>query len=287
MKPKHILCLALILSGGLFGCSTNPPAAKTQILDYSIGDSPAAGIVITGLGKSFSIRESADSWPALIQKTKPIFAWNGCAMMWIETDQRGQPKFILDEAYVYQPTNQPRQWILVRDERTEKNQAVWKDENWWRQFGNYNLHAEINLQDVKPPSEDDGYYGNYAVVKSANRHFGVVYEIGWQDEMSDGNGHPIYSRRIYLFKDSKNHWHFLGEGPAEGAQRGGEDIVESSIEWSNSKPNEIPLQIHIQCELTESPIGYEADDTNRPPDVTTTNEFVLADKFPAQLQKLK
>jgi LysM repeat protein len=34
MKPKLILCLAFALSGGLFGCSTNSPIAKTEKFNY-------------------------------------------------------------------------------------------------------------------------------------------------------------------------------------------------------------------------------------------------------------
>ena len=156
MKPKLILCLALVLSGGLFGCSTNPPVVETKVFDYSNGDSPATGVVITGLGKTYTISESADSWPALIKKTKPTFAWNGCDMMWIENDTNGQPQFVLDEAYIYQPTNQPRQWILAKDERTKENYEVWQHEDWWRQFGNCNLRVVVNLQDSKPESNDWG-----------------------------------------------------------------------------------------------------------------------------------
>jgi hypothetical protein len=63
--------------------------------------------------------------------------------------------------------------------------------------------------------------------------------------------------------------------------------VESQVVWDDSKTNELPLQIKFIEEDTEYPIGYEADDTNRPPDVTTTNEYVLAGKFPAQLRKVK
>jgi len=140
---------------------------------------------------------------------------------------------------------------------------------------------------LKPMPNDGDYYGSYSVVKAANRHYGVVYEIGWQDEMSEGNAHPIFSRRIYLFKDKNNHWHFLGEGPSEGAERGWESIVESSVEWQDSKQNEIPLQIRFHREDIESSTGYLADETNRPPDVTTTDEFVLAGRFPTQLQKIK
>ena len=287
MKPKLILCLALVLSGGLVGCSTNPPVAETKVFDYSIGESPVTdGLVLTGLGKSFSIYAAADSWPALVQKVKPTFAWNGCDMMSIETDKRGQPQFILDEAYIYQPTNQPRQCILVKDERTKENYEVWQHEDWWRQFSMCNVHAVVSLPDSKPVSNDWGYYGNYAVVIAANQRYGIVYEIGWQEEMSTGNAHPEYGRRIYVFKDNTNRWHFLGEGPGEGAERGGWDIVKSQVVWDDSKTNELPLQIKLRRESTDYATGYD-DDTNRPPDVLTTNNFVLAGKFPASLQELK
>ena len=33
-----------------------------------------------GLG----IRVAAETWPALVEKVKPAFAWNGCDLMWIE-----------------------------------------------------------------------------------------------------------------------------------------------------------------------------------------------------------
>jgi len=126
-----------------------------------------------------------------------------------------------------------------------------------------------------------GLLWNYAVVKAANQRYGVVYEIGWQDEMSDGNAHPEESRRIYVFKDNANHWHFLGEGPEEGAERGGWDIVKSQVVWDDSKTNELPLQIKFHRESTVYATGYE-DDTNRPADVVTTNDYVLAGKFPAR-----
>jgi hypothetical protein len=43
MKPKLILCLALVLSGGLFGCSTakpHPEAANPLSLSIALLDSP-------------------------------------------------------------------------------------------------------------------------------------------------------------------------------------------------------------------------------------------------------
>lgn len=149
------------------------------------------------------------------------------------------------------------------------------------------MRAVANLQDSKPLPSDGGYYGSYAVVKSANPRYGDVYEIGWQGEMSVGIAHPTYSRRIYLFKDKAGRWHFLGEGPEEGAEHGGWDIVEARVIWGDSKTNELPLQIKFRRETDTLPAGYAADDANRPPDEVVTNNFVLAGKFPARLQKLK
>ena len=290
LKPKLIPGLALVICSGWLGCST-PRDATTNILDYSAGGgSPVADeVVIQSLGKGFFISVAADSWPALIQKTKPVFAWNGCDLMWIENDKRSEPRFVLDEAYIYQPTNQPRQWVLVKDERPDGNRPEALTGDWWQwwQFGNCNLRAVAGLHDSKPVPDDSGYYGDYAVVKSTNQRYGVVYEIGWQGEMSVGNAHPEYSRRIYLFKDKASRWHFLGEGPAEGAEHGGWDIVEARVVWDDSQINELPLQIKFHRETTRSPVDYVADDTNRPPDEVSINDFVLAGKFPAQLQKIE
>jgi hypothetical protein len=286
MKPKLILGLALVLSGGLFGCST-APTIGAQVFNYSNGDSPVADrVVLTGLGNSYSIYAAADSWPALLQKVKPTFAWNGCDMMWISNNKKGQPQFVLDEAYIYQPTNQPRQWILVKNERIEKNYEIWQHENWWRQFGNQNLRAVVSLQDSKPESSDGGYYGNYAVVKAANRYYGIVYEIGWQEEMSGGNGLLTYSRRIYVFKDKVNRWHFLGEGPEEGWEKGGGETVESRVVWNATSTNKLPLQVRFHCEVTTTPYTVDNDDTNQPPDVTLCSDSMLAGSFPAQCQDI-
>jgi hypothetical protein len=159
MKPKLILCLIVVVIGSLFGCSTTPPVTETKVFDYSNGDSPVTdGLVLTGLGKSFSILAAADSWPALVQKIKPTFAWNGCDMMWIGSNKHGKLQFVLDEAYVYQPTNQSRQWILVKDERTQENYESRQNEDWWRQFSILisirNLRAIAGLQDSKPLPND-------------------------------------------------------------------------------------------------------------------------------------
>lgn len=240
---------------------------------------------MTDLGNNFSVRESANSLPALIQKTKPTFAWNGCDMMWIGTDQRGNLEFILDEAYIYQPSNQPRQWVLLKNKTNIRYEDLHQESPRFF-YSCMNLYALAPLLDQIPPVQNDaGERGNYAVMIGTNQHYGSIYEVGWQKEMCVGTAHPDYGRRIYLFKDRSNKWHFLGEGPEEGWSRGGGNSLQSKVVWDGS--GQYPFEISFRSEEVFSPIGYSADDTNRPPDVTTTNEYVLAGKFPAQLHKLK
>lgn len=286
MRTKLLLWLALVWGSGFCAISGDAsPTAGTEVFDYSTGDSPLAdGVVITGLGKSFSIRASADLWPALVKMVKPTFAWNGCDMMWIERDTNAQPKFILDEAYIYQPTNQSRQWVLVKDDRAENWSAESSREDWWQQSGNYNLRADLPLQKAISDAADNGDRGNYAIIKSANERLGTVYEIGWQREMSSGNGLADYGRRIYVWEDRSNHWHFLGEGPEEGSAKGGYNTVESQVVWNATSTNKPPLKIRFHCEDVTTPYSLDADDTNPPPDVAIYTDWMLSGRFPAKCQ---
>lgn len=281
MKNKF-LCLALALSGSWLGCSTN----RTRVLDYSAGNSISADDgVLKGLGNGYAIQVAANSWPALVLKAKPAFAWNGRDLLWIRQGPRGEPAFMLDEAYIYQPTNQSRQWILVnKEERAGENFADWSEYGWW-QFGNQYLRAVILLQAQKPEPHDGDVSGDYAVVKSVNRQHGVVYEIGWQSETSSGVAHPEFGRRIYLFKDPGNRWHFVGEGPEECKERGLECIVASRVEWNDAYTNEFPFQIKFHQVAWDWTNVHEDDYADHPPDRVTTNNYVLAGQFPAQIHE--
>jgi hypothetical protein len=283
-KFKLILLLALGLAGSFSGCSTLSPANKTVILDYANDISPATDeVVITDLGKKFSIHESANSWPALIRKTKPTFAWNDCDLMWIETNQQDGLQFTMDEAYVYQPTNQPLQWVLLDD----KTNVPYGDRRLESPAG-WNLHAVASLRDGIPPRQYDiGERGNYAAMIGTSPHSGNVYEIGWQRESGAGIGHPDYGRRIYLFQDQASSWHFLGEGPEEASEHGEENTVQSQVEWIGAESNDRPFKIKFHVETIISSVDYTLDETNRPPDEYKTNNYVLAGPFPAKFQELK
>jgi hypothetical protein len=122
---------------------------------------------------------------------------------------------------------------------------------------------------------------DYAVAIATDRQQGTVYEIGWQRVGSVGSGHAEYGRRIYLWNDGHNHWHFLGEGPEEGWERAGGQTVESKVVWGNPTTNGLPFQIRLHFEQTTSPYNINADaDTNSPRYVTICNDSALVGEFP-------
>lgn len=338
MNTKYIQVLALVLIGGLCGCSTisnhrytklplknngliqlalvhdpgkasknycqlnensfrqaaaelqepmddppiTPSAYGTTSLNYSNDDSPMmSGVVVTDLGGGGFIHAGADSWLALVEKVKPTFAWNGCDMMWIEKDKRGQPLFVLDEAYLYEPTNQPRQWVLLRNSTPKMSEGDLRPEAPKFFYSTYNLLAVAALQDAVPHSD---HGDNYAVAISTSRKFGTVYEIGWQREMSVGSGHAEYGRRIYVLRDRTNKWHFLGEVPEEGGGKGGGSTVQARVVWNAASTNKLKLQIRFHAEQLTSPYNFGEDETNIPPYLTVCSEYVLAGDFPSRFR---
>jgi hypothetical protein len=118
------------------------------------------------------------------------------------------------------------------------------------------------------------------VAKAVNPRFGVVYEIGWQRQWSDGVGHPLGSRRIYVFRDRKGEWHFLGEGPEEDLERGQGRAVEATVDWKGVGAGKLPLKIRFVLEIADLPYG-EGDP--RTDSFVTYEDSVLAGPFPAQL----
>ena len=112
----YFAVVGLLAALPIAGCASKPGATGTSGLlnftnDAVTGSSTEAPIECLGAG--LEIGAAADSWPALVEKTKPTFAWNGCDLMWIETGEGGCPYFIMDEAYTYQPTNRQAQKVLL------------------------------------------------------------------------------------------------------------------------------------------------------------------------------
>jgi hypothetical protein len=278
MKLKFPLYLVLAGICSLPGFLESTQANATEILEYSNGDLlHTEEAVITDLGGRTDIYASADSWRALVAKVKPAFAWNDRDMMWIETNEHGQPKFVLDEAYLYQPTNQTRQWVLLRSRRDKTSLNPPPVEPRFFDAGR-NRFSVATLHDQAPHS-DGGE--TYAVALSSNKNAGMVYEIGWQREMGNGSAHPEFGRLIYVLKDPAGQWHFLGEGPEEGGERGGGQMVTSRVTWDTAPTNRLPLKIQFVSETVEN--GYQNNDP-RTNSFITYEECVLAGAFPAKLR---
>jgi hypothetical protein len=104
--------------------------------------------------------------------------------------------------------------------------------------------------------------------------------------MANGTCLCEFNRRLYVLNDRKDHWHFLGEGPAEGESHYGGTTMESKVAWDNSTTNEFPLQIRFHSIDTDHDNRSEGD-ANSQPDVVTTNDYVMAGTFPAHFQRTK
>jgi len=278
MKSK-VIAASLILSALLSGCATSPPVAAPKLYDYSADPSSAAeGCVLKGLGNRLAIRVSAESWPALVEKVKPTFAWNGRDLMWIETDLNGQPRFVLDEAYIYQPTNQPPRWVLL-----DTHEGPF-DEFYGTVMGN-NLRGVATVRANIPMADNDwGAVGEFAVAKSTHPLFGTVYEIGWQKLMANGSCLCEYNRRFYVLRDRANQWHFIGEGIGDSSGKSGTTSsstdVKSRAIWTKSETTYPPLEIQFICQVVEGEAS-DAPDFDPRPTWTTYGESILTGPFPA------
>lgn len=278
MSRRIAISIALVLVGGVIVCFGASSAPVAQVLSYDANDSPLKkGVLLHTLGKRLAIRESADSWAALVRKLKPTFAWNHCDMLWTENDSAGQPQFVLDEAYLYQPTNEPQQWVLLEEHSGETDEA-------YREVMGNNLRRVAQLHSAVPVANNDaGVIGDYAVVLSRNPALGTVYEIGWQQLMSAGTGHGENNRRIYLYRDNANGWHFLGEGIGVGNAKSGccESLstdVKARVVWLTNRNGGIPLEIKLKVRRE----GVQWDEAGKSHSNVSVSEAVLAGNFPAE-----
>jgi hypothetical protein len=286
MKVEGIIRIGFLLGTILWGQAW-ASADGPEIFGYSNGDPVSGRDIVTKLDRYHSIRRTADSWPALVAKSNPTFAWNEGDAMWIENAPDGNPVFTLDEAYRFQAAHQPVQWIFVKAVKPAADApddlaAKFETRS---QFENYIRSAVIAPSSDRPSPNDGGDYGNYAVIIARNPSVGVVYEIGWQEEMGDGTGHPIYARRIYLLKDVSARWRFLGEGPEEGSCKGSWSRSQVQVTWeSPSSSQYLPLQIRFVSEITDGP--YRPSEYRPDGEFISYEENVLAGDFPAKLRSL-
>jgi len=205
------------------------------------------------LGEFFTIRAQAGSWDALVKKVKPTFTWGGCDMMWVGRDKKGSPQFTLDRAYIYKPKGKPARWVLLK----YQDSYVAYDKV-WSEFGSNYLRGVAKLHE-KVPETDHGS-GQYAVVLSIGSKGGTVYEIGWQAAKCSGSGQVIAQRRLFVLRDSKGKWHFVGEGPICTSGKMGAaycywNTLQSRITWTGKSDAPVRIELtwkHVRSQLTPS-----------------------------------
>ena len=184
----------------------------------------------------------------------------------------------MDEACVYQPTNQSAQIALLEERRGFNGQ--------WLADGNgSNLRGVADLHGVIPvPADSNPERGNYAAIISTHPQYGTVYEVGWQRLTAAGNGYLTLGRRLYLWQDKAGRWHFLGEGEEEGYERGGETYIMATAVWKHGEKGKAPVEIRIISQDTQFEAYADGMEAFAKPDLTTCQEWSLSRDFPARIR---
>jgi hypothetical protein len=172
---------------------------------------PSPPQVLKGLGNRLKIRLEADSWPELCEKAKPTFTWNGKDMMWIIEEADGKTIFKMNRAFIFEPTGERPRWILLYEQNGEHD-------NWYRELSGQSLEGIAHLNKGKPVHDSGA--GHYAIIFAQNDNRGIMYEVGWQDQMGEGTNRSQGERRLYVLKEITGKWFFMGEGPSECSAKG-------------------------------------------------------------------
>lgn len=283
MRPPR-LALLLLAATPAFASAISAP-------DVGANLASSAPVSIATLGPSFTIRVAADSWVQLLAQTRPNFTWNGQDLLWIAPDANGRPVFTLDQAYLYAPEHQPGRWVLLA-EHPQPKPSYSSDDRYLD--GQISLRRRVlTLSDALPRPHDGGSFdgGGYAIIKSANPNFGVIYEICWDEEMGNGTGLPQFHKLLYLLQDLSGRWQFLGEGPEVGTGKTGgnsnqTDSARVSVIWPEPASTEASVEIRFVCERTRDEWSVEDDPGFKPrPTFVICEDYALAGPFPAQLRQ--
>lgn len=240
------------------GLAAAPPAPET-------GDGDPVPILRDASDRS-RIRAEAETFEALVQKTKPDAVWNGRDMLWVEADPGAGTRFVCDRAYVFHPPGAYRTWVLMEP----------------------GFRAGEDARRVMPllaskRSSDSGP-GDYAIAAAARPGGGTVYELGWQDGPM-GSGNWFRRSRLFVLRDASGRWRVIGPGVDEPSGHGAGNnssygtTVERSVEWTGDA--EAPVRIRFArrvwlTEVGEEPVGL--------PDIEILSELVLEGPLPAVLK---
>src|ERR1044071_4579368 len=139
MKPKLLLCLALVLSGGLFGCSTAKPdadAANPLSLSIALLGSPFNSSIYADINTNFHLpvvitNNSKKPQNVLMENS----SWGWPALSFELTDEKGNTYLIRRNSAVALTDNGPAYWILKPDEHYVRDVCfaeIYQGQNsWW------------------------------------------------------------------------------------------------------------------------------------------------------------
>ncbi len=259
--------------------TTRPATTRPAEADSSQAQPAVPGPVLRGLGGRLAIRVEAKSWEALVKKVAPTFTWGGRDMMWIGKGQKGDPRFTMDHAYVYQPAGKAPRWVLL-----DYKSAPY--DKWSAQIGGECIRRTAKLRASKPRSDHGS--GDYAVVKDVTAKVGTVYEVGWQALMGGGTHLLVAERRLYLWHDAGGKWHFLGEGPKESTGKMGHARnytyrTESRVMWT-PPPVKPVVKFTVTCTYREWSTSDDPDFIPRR-DRIQYSQCLLDGRFPATLRR--
>jgi hypothetical protein len=142
MKPKLILCLALVLSGGLFGCSTTKPnsdAANPLSLSIALLDSPNNPEIYVSINTNCHfhvvITNNSKQPQNLLQEGS---SWGWETMSFELTDEKGK-KYLIHRTPAVWTDNAPVYWILKPGEHYVRDicfAQIYQGQDSWTGFPN-------------------------------------------------------------------------------------------------------------------------------------------------------
>jgi len=140
MKPKLTLCLALVLSGGLFGCSTtklHSDAANPLSLSIALLDSPYSPEIYVSINTNchFHVVITNNSkQPQNLLKEGSSWGWE--TMSFELTDEKGN-KYLIHRIPAAWTDNAQVHWILKPDEHYVRDicfAQIYQGQNSWAGF---------------------------------------------------------------------------------------------------------------------------------------------------------
>ena len=233
---------------------------------------PPGAIVATSLGKSFSVRESAESWDALVRKTMPMLTWNQQYMMWARIDREGVMQFTLDRAHIYQSSGKPARWVLIG----QKSAQPAEDD---REIAAalQSPRLSVSTSEILPRTLDGGATegGGYAFVKSTHARLGTVYELGWDEFARAGKDQGQFRKTLFILRDNSDKWYLVGEGPSVGTSKVGQECRRTTaariVKWDEQNTTMPALVDITQIESR----GYCGESSSQVPVLSVRTDYLL------------